>query len=113
MGGKLMSGWTYLILAILAEVIGSTGLKASQGFSKLLPSSVVVVGYASAFYFLSLALKTVPLNTAYAVWSGLGTALIALLGVVFLRESINFPMALGIVLIVAGVALLQVFGVRH
>lgn len=113
MGGKLMSGWTYLILAILAEVIGSTGLKASQGFSKLLPSSVVVVGYASAFYFLSLALKTVPLNTAYAVWSGLGTALIALLGVVFLRESINFPMALGIVLIVAGVALLQLFGVRH
>lgn len=113
MGGKLMSGWTYLILAILAEVIGSTGLKASQGFSKLLPSSVVVVGYASAFYFLSLALKTVPLNIAYAVWSGLGTALIALLGVVFLRESINFPMALGIVLIVAGVALLQVFGVRH
>ncbi|WP_276957736.1 DMT family transporter [Allomeiothermus silvanus] len=108
-----MSGWTYLILAILAEVIGSTGLKASQGFSKLLPSIVVVVGYASAFYFLSLALKTVPLNTAYAVWSGLGTALIAVLGVVFLRESINFPMALGIVLIVAGVALLQVFGVRH
>lgn len=108
-----MSGWTYLILAILAEVIGSTGLKASQGFSKLLPSIVVVVGYASAFYFLSLALKTVPLNTAYAVWSGLGTALIALLGVVFLRESINFPMALGIVLIVAGVALLQLFGVRH
>ena len=108
-----MSGWTYLILAILAEVIGSTGLKASQGFSKLLPSIVVVVGYASAFFFLSLALKTVPLNTAYAVWSGLGTALIAVLGVVFLRESINFPMALGIVLIVAGVALLQVFGVRH
>ncbi|MBI5811744.1 MAG: DMT family transporter [Deinococcota bacterium] len=108
-----MSGWTYLILAILAEVIGSTGLKASQGFSKLLPSIVVVVGYASAFYFLSLALKTVPLNTAYAVWSGLGTALIAVLGVVFLRESINFPMALGIVLIVAGVALLQLFGVRH
>lgn len=108
-----MSGWTYLILAILAEVIGSTGLKASQGFSKLLPSIVVVVGYASAFYFLSLALKTVPLNTAYAVWSGLGAALIAVLGVVFLRESINFPMALGIVLIVAGVALLQLFGVRH
>lgn len=108
-----MSGWTYLILAILAEVIGSTGLKASQGFSKLLPSIVVVVGYASAFYFLSLALKTVPLNTAYAVWSGLGTALIAVLGVVFLRESINFPMALGIVLIVAGVALLQLFGVQH
>ncbi|PZA06625.1 MULTISPECIES: multidrug efflux SMR transporter [unclassified Meiothermus] len=108
-----MSGWTYLILAILAEVIGSTGLKASQGFSKLLPSIVVVVGYASAFYFLSLALKTVPLNTAYAVWSGLGTALIALLGVVLLRESINFPMILGLVLIVAGVALLQLYGVRH
>jgi len=63
-----VNGWTLLLLAIVLEVIGSTGLKASQGFSKLLPSLLVVLGYAGAFYFLSLALKTIPLNTAYAVW---------------------------------------------
>lgn len=67
-----MNGWTLLLLAIVLEVIGSTGLKASQGFSKLLPSLLVVLGYAGAFYFLSLALKTIPLNMAYAVWSGAG-----------------------------------------
>ncbi|HEU4741352.1 MAG TPA: multidrug efflux SMR transporter [Meiothermus sp.] len=108
-----MNGWVFLLIAIVSEVIGSTGLKASQGFTKLLPSAVVVIGYASAFYFLSLALKTVPLNTAYAVWSGLGTALIALLGVVFLRESINLPMAVGILLIIAGVVVLNLFGSGH
>lgn len=108
-----MNGWVFLLIAIVLEVIGSTGLKASQGFTKLLPSAVVMIGYASAFYFVSLALKTIPLNTAYAVWSGLGTALIALLGVVFLRESINFPMILGILLIIAGVVLLNLFGSGH
>jgi small multidrug resistance pump len=108
-----VNGWVFLLIAIVSEVIGSTGLKASQGFTKLLPSAVVVIGYASAFYFLSLALKTVPLNTAYAVWSGLGTALIALLGVVFLRESINLPMAVGILLIIAGVVVLNLFGSGH
>jgi small multidrug resistance pump len=108
-----VNGWVFLLIAIVSEVIGSTGLKASQGFTKLLPSAVVVIGYASAFYFLSLALKTVPLNTAYAVWSGLGTALIALLGVVFLRESVNLPMAVGILLIIAGVVVLNLFGSGH
>lgn len=105
-----MNAWILLLIAILSEVIGSTGLKASQGFTKPIPSAIVVLGYASAFYFLSLALKTIPLNTAYAVWSGLGTALIALLGVLFLRESINPPMVAGIVLIIAGVVLLNLFG---
>lgn len=107
-----MNAWILLLIAILSEVIGSTGLKASQGFTKPIPSAIVVLGYASAFYFLSLALKTIPLNTAYAVWSGLGTALIALLGVLFLRESINPPMVAGIVLIIAGVVLLNLFGAR-
>ncbi|WP_027882357.1 DMT family transporter [Meiothermus rufus] len=102
-----MSGWWFLLVAIVSEVIGSTGLKASQGFSKLGPSLVVVLGYASAFYFMSLALKTIPLNTAYAVWSGLGTALIALLGWLVLKEPMNGTIALGIVLIVVGVVILN------
>lgn len=108
-----MNGWIFLLVAIVSEVIGSTGLKASQGFSKIAPSVIVVAGYASAFYFISLALKTIPLNTAYAIWSGLGTALIAVLGVVFLRESINLPGVLGIGLIIAGVVLLNLYAVRH
>lgn len=108
-----MNGWIFLLVAIVSEVIGSTGLKASQGFSKITPSVIVVAGYASAFYFISLALKTIPLNTAYAIWSGLGTALIAVLGVVFLRESINLPGVLGIGLIIAGVVLLNLYAVRH
>lgn len=108
-----MNGWIFLLIAIVSEVIGSTGLKASQGFSKLVPSLVVGVGYASAFYFLSLALKTIPLNTAYAVWSGLGTALIAVLGVVFLREAIALPGILGIALIIGGVVLLNLYANPH
>ena len=68
-----MSGWTYLFLAILSEILASSALKASQGFSRFLPSLVVVGGYGLAFYFLSLSLKTVPLSLAYAVWAGVGT----------------------------------------
>ena len=108
-----MNGWVLLLIAIVSEVIGSTGLKASEGFTKPIPTAVVVVGYALAFYLLSLALKTIPLNTAYAVWSGLGTALIAVIGVLFLREAINLPMVLGILLIIAGVIVLNLFGVKH
>lgn len=102
-----MNGWALLLLAIVSEVMGSTALKASQGFSKLLPSLVVVFGYGLAFYFLSLSLRTIPLNTAYAVWSGLGTALIALLGWLALKEPMNAAIALGIVLIVVGVVVLN------
>jgi len=108
-----VNGWVLLLLAILSEVIGSTGLKASQGFSKPLPSLVVVLGYAGAFYFLSLALKTIPLNTAYAVWSGLGTALIALLGWLVLKEPLNVPIVLGIVLIIVGVVILNLASRGH
>ncbi|MCS7059445.1 MAG: multidrug efflux SMR transporter [Meiothermus sp.] len=102
-----MSGWFFLLLAIGSEVIGSTALKASQGFSRLGPSLLVVLGYASAFYFLSQSLRTIPLSIAYAVWSGLGTALIALLGWLVLREPMNGWIVLGIALIVAGVVLLN------
>jgi small multidrug resistance pump len=109
----MMNGWALLLLAIVSEVIGSTGLKASQGFSKPLPSLVVVLGYASAFYFLSLALKTIPLNTAYAVWSGLGTALIAVLGWLVLKEPMNGAIALGIVLIIVGVVILNLASRGH
>ncbi|RIH81260.1 Quaternary ammonium compound-resistance protein QacC [Meiothermus luteus] len=105
-----MSGWWLLMLAIASEVMGSSALKASQGFSKLLPSLLVVLGYGSAFYLLSQSLKTIPLSVAYAVWSGLGTALIALLGWLVFKEPMNGPMVLGIALIIAGVVLLNLVG---
>ena len=102
-----MSGWTYLFLAILSEVLASSALKASQGFSRLLPSLVVVGGYGLAFYFLSLALKTVPLSLAYAVWAGVGTAAIALIGAFFFGEPIPPKGRLGIALVAVGVVLVR------
>jgi multidrug transporter EmrE-like cation transporter len=105
-----MNGWLYLAIAIGTEIIGSTGLKYSKGFTVLLPSMVVVVGYAISFYFFSLSLKTIHLNTAYAVWSGLGTALIAILGWLLLSESMSFLKAAGIVLVIIGVVVINLAG---
>lgn len=102
-----MSGWTYLFLAILFEILGSSALKASQGFSRLLPSLVVVGGYGLAFYFLSRALKTVPLSLGYAVWAGVGIAAVALIGAFFFGEAISPKGWLGIALVAAGVVLIH------
>jgi small multidrug resistance pump len=104
-----MSAWAYLSLAILAEVIATSALKASNGFSQLLPSIVVIAGYGVAFYCLSLALRSVPLGIAYAIWSGAGTALIALLGVVLYKQKLDAAAISGIGLIVAGVLVLNLF----
>lgn len=104
-----MSGWAYLSLAILAEVIATSALKASHGFSQWAPSIVVIAGYAIAFYCLSMTLRSVPLGIAYAIWSGAGTALIALLGMVLYKQKLDPPGILGIALIVAGVLVLNLF----
>lgn len=100
----------WMMVAIGSEVIATSALKASDGFSRLVPSVVVVVGYAASFYCLSIALRTIPLGIVYAVWSGVGTAVIALIGVVFFRETLGLAGVGGIALIVAGVALLNVSG---
>ncbi|MBB6246829.1 SMR family transporter [Rhodanobacter sp. A1T4] len=102
-----MSAWLTLSLAILAEVIGTSALKASEGFSRLLPSVVVVAGYGVAFYFLSLTLKHIPVGIAYAVWSGAGTVLITLIGVLAFRQKIDLAGMIGIALIIAGVLVLN------
>jgi small multidrug resistance pump len=104
-----MNAWLTLGLAILAEVIATSALKASDGFSQLWPSIVVVVGYGVAFFCLSLTLRQMPLGIAYAVWSGAGTALIALIGVAVYRQKLDLPAILGIALIVAGVLVLNLF----
>jgi small multidrug resistance pump len=104
-----MNAWAYLGLAIVAEVIATSALKASNGFSQWLPSLVVIGGYGTAFYCLSLALRDVPLGIAYAIWSGAGTAMIAVIGIVLYKQKLDLAGIAGIGLIVAGVLVLNLF----
>lgn len=104
-----MKNWLFLSLAILAEVAATSSLKASEGFTRLWPSLVVVAGYGLAFYFLSLTLRTIPVGVAYAVWSGAGIALIVLIGWLAFGQKLDAAGILGIALIVAGVLVLNVF----
>jgi len=101
--------FVYLALAIVAEVVGTTALKASEGFTKLWPSVTVVVGYALAFYLLALVLRTIPVGIAYAIWAGLGIVLVTVAGVVLYGEKPDLPALLGIAMIIAGVAVIQLF----
>jgi small multidrug resistance pump len=101
--------YLFLGLAIIFEVIGSSFMKASDGFTKLLYTIVVAVAYLVCFYFLSLSLKTIPLGTAYAIWGGLGIVLTTLVSVFAFKQSIDFPAIAGIVLIVIGVFVINFF----
>lgn len=104
-----MSKWLLLSAAIVAEVAGTSFLKASEGFTRLGPSVIVVVGYAAAFYFLSLTLKVIPVGVAYAIWSGVGVALIAVIGWIFYGQRLDAPAILGMGMIIGGVVVLNVF----
>ena len=104
-----MSHWIHLAVAIISEVIGTSFLKNTEGFTRLAPSLVVVVAYVASFYFLSLALRTLPIGIAYAVWAGTGVALITLAGFAFFGEKLDAPAIIGILLIVAGVVVINVF----
>lgn len=104
-----MSHWFYLSIAIVAEVIGTSFLKESAGLTKLVPSVVVVIGYVVAFYCLGLTLKTLPIGIAYAIWAGAGVALMAIAGYVFFRQMLDAPAVVGILLIVSGVAVINLF----
>ena len=101
--------WLYLSIAIVAEVIATSALKASDGFSRLGPALVVVVGYGVAFYFLSLALRGIPVGIAYAVWSGVGIVLISVIGWIAFGQRLDAAAVLGIGMIMAGVIVLNVF----
>lgn len=102
-----MNAWLALAIAIVAEVIGTSALKVSEGFSRLGPSLVVVAGYAVAFYFLAVTLRHIPVGIAYAVWSGAGTVLITLVGVWMFRQKLDLAGVVGIALILAGVLVLN------
>ena len=102
--------WLYLLIAILTEVVGTTLMKVSQGLTRLIPSVLMFVLYGISFVFMALALKRIEVSTAYAIWSGLGTALIATIGILWFRESFNIPKLVGLVLIIVGVILLNMRG---
>jgi small multidrug resistance pump len=104
----MMTGMIYLLIAVIGEVIGTSALKASNGFSHLFPSIIVVVSYIFSFYLLALSLKTIPLGVGYAMWSGIGTALTIIIGVVVWKEAVSVMNVLGVLLIVFGVIILNV-----
>ena len=99
----------YLAVAIVAEVIATSALKASEGFSRLVPSLVVVAGYGIAFFCLSLTLRTIPVGIVYAIWSGVGIVLIALAGSFVFGQVLDAPALIGMGLIVAGVLVINLF----
>lgn len=101
--------YIYLSMAILFEIVGTTAMAKSEQFSKLIPSSITVVCYAAAFYCLSFALKQIPVGVAYAIWSGVGVAVITLIGVVIFKQKLDIAGVAGIILIVAGVIVLNLF----
>jgi len=102
-------GYFYLAIAIICEVIGTSALQASNGFTKILPSSIVVISYGLAFYLLALALKFMPVGTAYAIWAGLGIVLIAVVGAIAFKQIPDAPAVIGMVLIVSGVLVIRLY----
>jgi small multidrug resistance pump len=101
--------WFYLMTAIGAEIIATSALKASDGFSRPWPVVVTLVGYSISFYFLSQALRFIPVGVAYAIWSGVGVVLISIIGAVFFKQPLDTPAMLGIGLIISGVLVLNLF----
>ncbi len=101
--------YIYLLLAVAAETIGTSALQSSQQFTRLWPSVLVVVAYAISFYLLSMTLKFIPVGVVYALWSGLGIVFIALIGFWVFGQRLDWPAVLGLVLIIAGIVVIQMF----
>lgn len=101
--------YTFLGIAIIAEVIGTSALKASHEFTRLVPSLLVIAGYGTAFYFMSLAMRTIPLGVTYAIWSGLGIVLITIAGMLIYKQIPDLAAITGMALIVAGVLVIHLF----
>ncbi|NHQ86290.1 QacE family quaternary ammonium compound efflux SMR transporter [Iodobacter sp. HSC-16F04] len=104
-----MNAYILLAVAIVAEVVATSALKATEGFSRLLPSMVVVAGYGVAFWMLSLVLKSVPVGMAYAIWSGMGIVLVTVVAMLLYGQKPDWPAIIGLSLIVSGVVVLQLF----
>ncbi|MFM9277463.1 DMT family transporter [Paenibacillus jiagnxiensis] len=105
--------YLFLAISIIGELIGTSMLKASEGFSKLYPTIFTIVAFGISFFCLSLTLKTLPLNMTYAIWSGVGAVATVLISVLIWKEKINTGSIVGIALIVIGVVILNLFGAGH
>jgi len=101
--------YLYLTVAIIAEVMATSALKASSEFTRLLPSIVVVVGYGAAFYFMTLAIRTIPVGVTYAIWSGVGIVLVAIAGAFLYNQIPDVPAIIGMALIISGVVVIHMF----
>ena len=104
-----LAPYLYLGLAIIAEVTATSALKASASFTRLTPSVIVVIGYGLSFWLLSLALRSIPVGIAYGIWSGIGIVLISAIGWIVFRQSLDTPAIIGLALIIAGVAVINLF----
>jgi len=102
-------GKLYLTIAIISEVVGTSALKASNGFTNFLPSMIVIIGYGLSFYMLSLTLKTINIGIAYAIWAGLGIVLVALISAFWYKQIPDLPAILGMSLILVGVVIINVY----
>ena len=106
-------GWILLVVAILLEVVGTTNMKLSEGFSKLVPSVLVLFFYALSIVALTFAVNRLDVSVAYAVWSGMGTALVAIIGIWFFQESLTTTKLIALGLIIVGVAMLHLTNETH
>ena len=105
----MFRNWLFLFVAIVSEVIATSALKSSEGFSRFWPSVIVVVGYGIAFYCLALTLRVIPMGVVYAIWSGVGIVLITIIAWVLFKQRLDPPALVGMGLIVAGVLVINVF----
>ncbi|WP_431085946.1 DMT family transporter [Paenibacillus sp. 8b26] len=105
--------YLFLIISIVGELVGTSMLKASEGFTRLYPTLLTIVAFGISFFFISLTLKTLPLNMTYAIWSGVGAVATSLISVLIWKEKINTGSIIGIALIVIGVVVLNLFGSGH
>lgn len=101
--------YAYLFLAILFEVVATSSLKSSEGFTRLLPGLVSAVGYVITFYFLALTLKSMPIGIAYAIWSGVGILLLAAIDWIWFRQELDLPAMIGLGLVILGVVIIHAF----
>jgi small multidrug resistance pump len=104
-----MNRWAYLGLAIISEVIATASLKSTEGFTKFLPSTIVLIGYCAAFYFLSLTLDAIPIGVAYAVWSGVGIVGIAIISWIFYGQNLDLASIIGMGLIITGIIVMRLY----
>jgi multidrug transporter EmrE-like cation transporter len=104
-----MAKWTFLAMAIFSEVVATSSLKSTEGFTNLIPSVIVLVGYSAAFYFLSLTLNEIPIGIAYAIWSGLGIVGIAIIAMIFHEQNLDAGAMIGMGLIILGIIVMRTY----